>query len=402
MMKNIAALKGACTGCGACKVVCSKDAISVVLNEDGFYEAVVDSNRCVNCGLCQVVCARTGQNDVPNIRTGTLLAMQSVDNAVVSKCTSGGIAYELATHYFKLGFVVAGTIYDYENNQAKMIIATSLEDIEKMRGSKYIQSYENGVITQLVSLAKKDKKQRILVFGTPCQIYGLHCITEYLKMRERFILVDVFCHGVPSYIVWQDFLRECETRTGVSKWKDIKFRNSQKGWHNFILSLDSEREQLEYQSEKCQFYDAFFDDVLLNKACFNCKSRCNGSGADIRLGDFWGSRFQEREDGVSAVLLLSDAGAKVIESQKRLRVLCSTTVDECLKSQSVEPYGKMELQEKAMDELRNGKKLKRVIVNYRKSFSLKAKVKLVVKKSITIFPKELRKKIKVAYRKGQK
>ena len=39
-----------CTGCGACVCICPVGAISYKINENGFYQAFVDSNKCVKCG----------------------------------------------------------------------------------------------------------------------------------------------------------------------------------------------------------------------------------------------------------------------------------------------------------------------------------------------------------------
>ena len=45
-----------CCGCGACKEVCAKNAISLVIDNEGFWYPKVDSGLCVNCGLCEKVC----------------------------------------------------------------------------------------------------------------------------------------------------------------------------------------------------------------------------------------------------------------------------------------------------------------------------------------------------------
>lgn len=45
-----------CTACGACKNVCSKSAISMQEDSEGFLYPYIDESSCVNCGLCQKVC----------------------------------------------------------------------------------------------------------------------------------------------------------------------------------------------------------------------------------------------------------------------------------------------------------------------------------------------------------
>ena len=42
-----------CTGCGACVQLCSKKAVSLCENHEGFLYPKVDDKLCVNCGLCE-------------------------------------------------------------------------------------------------------------------------------------------------------------------------------------------------------------------------------------------------------------------------------------------------------------------------------------------------------------
>ena len=45
-----------CCGCEACRSVCSKGAISMVEDEQGFFYPHIDEQLCVGCGLCEGVC----------------------------------------------------------------------------------------------------------------------------------------------------------------------------------------------------------------------------------------------------------------------------------------------------------------------------------------------------------
>ena len=50
-----------CTSCQVCAAVCPKDAITIVLDEKGFYRPVID-DKCVDCSLCTKVCYK--YNDI--------------------------------------------------------------------------------------------------------------------------------------------------------------------------------------------------------------------------------------------------------------------------------------------------------------------------------------------------
>ena len=45
-----------CIGCTACATVCPKKAITMVLNEDGFYEPKINEQLCIDCGKCTTIC----------------------------------------------------------------------------------------------------------------------------------------------------------------------------------------------------------------------------------------------------------------------------------------------------------------------------------------------------------
>ena len=45
-----------CCGCRLCEQICSKNAISMIYDNEGFLYPKIDANLCVNCGLCKKKC----------------------------------------------------------------------------------------------------------------------------------------------------------------------------------------------------------------------------------------------------------------------------------------------------------------------------------------------------------
>ena len=61
-------------------------------------------------------------------------------------------------------------------------------------GSKYIQSHTESAFSSF------KRGQKYVIVGTPCQIDSLRKNLQRLKIEQDYILIDFFCHGVPSYL----------------------------------------------------------------------------------------------------------------------------------------------------------------------------------------------------------
>lgn len=400
MKNNVNDFSYPCSGCGACVFMCAKKAIKLKLDEEGFFTANVDESLCVNCGLCKNVCMRAGAKDGAALKNGKVIAAQSSDISTVKKCTSGGIAYELSKYAFEKGMGVLGVIYNYKTNRAESKVAETAEDIELFRGSKYIQSYTEKAFGEMLDDMKKNPERKYIAFGTPCQIYGLASLLENFNMRNRAILVDLFCHGVPSYSVWDKYLQSLSQTLGTESLTEVNFRDKSVGWHNFVIKLKSDKGEHKEASEGDLFYHAFFDNVLFSKACFDCPVRKDVSKADIRLGDYWGKRYQNYEDGISAVLLCTENGKNFFDGIKGQTVYFeSGDALEVMTAQSVHSYPTEKYREKAFNDLKQGKNLKDTVKSYRKLFPAKKRIKLFVKEGTSKLPDFMRAELRRIYKK---
>ena len=148
------------------------------------------------------------------------------------------------------------------------------------------------------------------------------------------------------------------------------------------------------------FYRAFFDNVLFSKACFNCSVRKVVTKADIRLGDYWGKKYQDREDGVSAILLFTERGEGFLEKIKA-QITCfeAGSIDELLAAQSVHMYTTEKYRENAFSDLIKGRSLKNTVVSYRKMFPIKKRTKLFVKECTSKLPNNFRAMLRRIYKK---
>lgn len=309
-MKNINSVKN-CYGCGVCARICPKKIISIQHNKEGFYEPFINNlQECTNCSLCTKACAYLHTDLAVTNFPMKSYAGWSNDKTTRLSCSSGGIGFEIAKSSINHGYKVCTVKYDEKNQRAEHYIAETIEDLEKSKGSKYIQSYT------LNAFIKINRKDKYLITGTPCQIDSFRRYIKLLKIEENFILMDFFCHGVPSILLWKAYLNNIKNLNNLNvlttKWRDKKY-----GWHDsWMISIKGEK--YEYESKASTgdyFYQHFLGNNCLGKACYlNCKYKYDKSSADIRIGDLWGKLYKSNEEGVSAVITFTQKGNNLLQS----------------------------------------------------------------------------------------
>ncbi|WP_165153796.1 Coenzyme F420 hydrogenase/dehydrogenase, beta subunit C-terminal domain [Parabacteroides sp. ZJ-118] len=402
MRKNILAdSQISCTGCGACVASCHKKAITLSINEEGFYAPVVDGNLCVDCGACQKVCYRfiAFTNHTCEMRDKTVYGVYSSNQVIQHTTTSGGCAYELSLWGIDHGYKIMGVIYDYEKDQAKTVLISQQKDLELLKGSKYIQSDTSEAFALLLEEAKKDQSQKYICIGTPCQIFGLRQLIRRHHLANELILVDLFCHGVPSYNVWKPYISQ--KRRELGKLNQVQFRHKGNGWHQYTIRLLGEKGIYSEFAYKDMFYRYFFDNVALNTSCFTCALRKEYVASDLRLGDFLGGAYEQREDGVSAALVATDKGdwlLKELAKEKRIIIDREWLSTDCLKAQSTCDYLNLYLRDKVIMKLRDGEDLGNVQHFYFRYLPFKNRLRSYFKRLVTFLPPSMLMIIRRFYR----
>ena len=307
-MKNIKGVKD-CFGCGVCATVCAKNAISIELNKEGFYVPILDLDVCSNCGLCTEVCAFLHDDLSVNNNSKHCYGAWSNNVMIRKRCSSGGVGYELGRFLLNNGYKVCGVKYNVQEQRAEHYIAENEKDFMPTIGSKYIQSYTVDGFKAI------NRKEKYLVTGTPCQIDSFRRYIQKFKVEENFVLMDFFCHSVPSILAWKKYLQHIEKKTGRVIY--ASWRNKFTGWHDsYNICISGEKQSYGSRlSEGNVFYKLFLGDYCCNPACQkNCKYKYNRSSADIRIGDFWGKTYAKDEEGVSAVVAFTDKGDDLLKS----------------------------------------------------------------------------------------
>lgn len=261
--------KNECCGCSACAVTCPRDALTMTFDAEGYYKPVLDVKKCVECGLCEKVCPSIHSKLLPITKERTYLAVAK-DRKILAKSSSGGVGYLLARQALREGYTVCGVAYDAKDNVAKHVIIEHEEDLPEIQGSKYLKSSNQTAFQEIV------KRDKAIVFGTPCEIAGLDRMLRLRGKRTQFILVDIFCHGVPSQLIWQQHVKWLKSKKKIADTEGTSFRqgkyyllkiNKYKAWYN-----------------EDAFYTFFLQGWLKNRKCCSCDFR-RTSAADLRIGD---------------------------------------------------------------------------------------------------------------------
>ena len=332
--------KKTCCGCSACASICPKGAIEMKPDDQGFIYPVVDSKLCVSCGACKKVCAYQNKN----LLHEPLQAYAAVNRKQeqLAKSASGGVFAAVATYFLENGGVVFGASLDFENGQPipHLIGIENIEQLERIQGSKYVQSAVEETYKQARQNLNEGKK--VLFSGTPCQIAGLY---GYLKKDYNNLwTIDVICHGVPNAKFFNDYLGvEAKKRGGVPI--GYSFRDKKRGWGmNARLDLKSQsgKEKSVYIPARLTSYNTLFlDGDIYRENCYKCPYARKERVADMTIGDFWGierehpellkqNEFDERK-GVSCIIVNTENGIE----------LCKKLSDKmCLSDSSFEKIAK--------------------------------------------------------------
>lgn len=316
-----------CYGCGVCSITCPVNAISFTI-KDGFFHISVDNSVCIDCGKCLKTCSYNLFSSPLQSEIFGSYSAWSRNEETRFTSTSGGILYEISKSAIARGYKVLGVRYDYSKNIAKHFIFDSFEDLALATGSKYIQSY---TLEALVELTMTDK---YVVIGLPCMIASLRRYIESRNLQANFFLIDFFCHGVPSYTFYWKYLDYLRYQIGDIS--SIKFRSKRCGWQNStsIEAVGSKGEYFRMMSKGDIFFNFFLRNRCLNPVCYDsCHFKATSSLADIRVGDFWGTKYSKNDQGINSVLSFTPKGEELLSHIQVSCVINKEPITEVLRGQ---------------------------------------------------------------------
>lgn len=316
---KILELDSTCTGCGACVSVCSKGALKLEYNDEGFYYPKHDISRCVNCRLCEKVChvlnAPVSGDYISREYEPYMVVAKNPE--VVRKSSSGGVFSVLAEKILSEGGVVYGARYNYETERLEHT-STDKYPLADLRKSKYVESYLGNTFADVKSHLKSNRK--VLFCGTPCQVRGLITFLKVTKSETtNLVTLRFICHGVPSNRFFTEYKQWKERKVGALM-VSVDFRPKTRGWSEsrFLMTFANNQVCDEAYQENYYYY-CFQKNYLLRQSCYQCNQLCEITG-DFTIADFWGIMFMNdakqiynAEKGISLVLLQSEKAKLLFE-----------------------------------------------------------------------------------------
>lgn len=330
-----------CTGCTACFSICPVSAISMEKDKEGFLYPEVDTDKCIECGLCEKVCPITNNNNAEKTTKNTpkkIYALKHKDDKVRKSSASGGAYTAITDYMFERNpdsTICYGASYT-EYHKVVHLAANEPYERNKFRGSKYIQS-DLGNTFRNIKKELKDGKS-IIFTGTPCQVDGLK---NFLKLAEvdmkNLILNDLICHGVPSPMLWKDYIDFLEI-TNKSKLQTISTRTKVDGWRQFAPIAEFENGKIKNTTPDVRtFLQLFYSRLALRPACYECKYSSIQRTSDITIADFWGIEHSHPEFyddlGVSLVLANTEKGEALINETAKYAEILESDLNNCIKYQ---------------------------------------------------------------------
>lgn len=320
-----------CTGCGACYNKCPECAIKMEYDSEGFIFPYVSHENCINCGLCMKVCPELNTERTESLihEEGECYAMMA-DDELRMKSSSGGMFTLIAEWVLDRGGAVCGAEYTSDYMGVQHSFVYKKKDLERLRGSKYVQSDTKDTYSKTEELLKAGRK--VLFTGCPCQVAGLYSFLG--KDYENLCTADLVCHGAPSPKVYKKYIEEKSRGRKLSK---VDFREKAFwGWGTATSFFYEDGSAFRADCFKDEYWRGFLGGLETRRCCGECRYAQPDRVGDFTLGDFWGADEIDKSlsdgRGTSLVKVNSDKAVQLqMEIQKKCMMFEKTDREKVLK-----------------------------------------------------------------------
>lgn len=307
-MEKVYLKKIYCCGCEACSNICPQKIIKMKPDEEGFlYPEIYNAEKCINCKLCEKVCPVKNNTINLEFHEEAVVGFANKEDDVKAS-SSGGFAYSLAKDFFNNLGEVYCVQYTEDYMSAEFFHVCKESDLDRARGSKYIQAKKDTVYHDIQKNLRDGK--RVLFFGLPCEVNALKL---FLNGKDELLYTcALICHGPTSPLVQEKYIKQI-SRTRVINSFSVRFKLE--GWKPYYIKavFDDNSEYVE------KFVDSTYGrcfKFFKRPSCNYCTIKKNHIYADITIGDFHNANRKTmkkyNENGISSIIIHSEKGQALL------------------------------------------------------------------------------------------
>ena len=326
--------KDKCSGCSACYNACKFGALSMEIDETGFWFPKIDREKCIECRACMRVCPALNHQEYYSENPKAYI-VQNEDDEIRRQSTSGGAFTAIAKEVIKQCGVVFGAAIN-DDYKVSHVWVDSEAGLAIFRSSKYVQSWIGTAYQEAEKFLKTGRE--VCFSGTPCQINGLK---KYLgKEYENLLTVDVMCRAVPSPKILQKYLEY--QREKYPNFDRIIFRDKSRGYSYSGVALYQEDKVLfRGGSESDPWLRLFLGGYCNRETCHSCLYQDGIRASDITLWDCWGTynyapEWDDNKGTTNLIAWTAKAERIVVQSDDlRIKEIGIDHIDASLKRNSL-------------------------------------------------------------------
>jgi coenzyme F420-reducing hydrogenase beta subunit len=213
-----------------------------------------------------------------------IYAARNKNYEILEDSRSGGFFSCIATYIIQKNGAVYGCLLDVENRAIHGRI-DSVEELNKLRKSKYVQSNMGDIYEQVLEDLKQDRP--VLFSGMACQTRGVELyIQNVMGYRpDHLYTLNILCYGVPSPILWNDYLKYKQNKFHGNA-NGVQFRNKNIfGWSAHIETFVINNKIHASKDYTSMMYGC----DAIRPSCYKCTYSYKDYPADITIGDAWGT-----------------------------------------------------------------------------------------------------------------